>query len=777
MLKKWKLSRAARLVRLRSTLRSKSLLAALVKTIHVPDPNIPLYLNDGHPNPEYDAYLCTLASVVMACSNLEALTGFVPFYNHTFDRLTHALSTRTKLRQQVWVIAENDDVRVRSQTQLPPGLLDDLQTYQFTLYHQRWEHLETLMLCSPGSLGVIEHELFLKVLHALPSLTNLCISSFDPDDFHDNTLLSLPSVTSLRLDECAGVTDAGLTRWAASPNAAQVQRLALLHQNVSSLLTLSKIFASLEHLTKFTIMQTEAVPSLASEPGVMVFQPVLAAKALKFLHWDLLCDEKMAREGRQTPNTHLALSITHGGFPSLTHLRAPRDTSPYGILQSVCEPKTAATADKIFDMLETQDISRSNSLRLARLRSEQVLSRPLNYRGEHYEPDARYSPRNSNHLDGGQVAQNPNSKASSSTVSSWETVIAFASSKSTNTTDTNPTTLVSRPISSEHGQVYSSGGDSDKEVVARARKPSQAAGTASNRESICQCEPTPTSNRDSICVCDVETLEAMRPRESGTLRRTIRRKPVASVSRPPPANIHAAAGHSSRNRRSTLSAADGRSNPLPSRPQPSRRPVFYLEPDVAGHDGNGGLVGWGELLRISEKAKLNIGKNRPLDGSEKIARGSTSDESSSDEAENEEHEEEEEDEEDSDVEGVCTGRWNYRAPDMGLPDDDIPLIKKILTSSSSLSSSTMSSSRERQGMATAGSSNSLPGRSKKAKSTSRLSLNLLRSSTKDKDKKKEDQELVDPRQLRSSTMRMRTRRHVARPRGFRGRCIVVEDFF
>jgi hypothetical protein len=58
------------------------LLAALVKTLHVPDPNVPLYGPNGEPNAEYDAYICTLASVVMACPNLEAMAGFYSFYNH-----------------------------------------------------------------------------------------------------------------------------------------------------------------------------------------------------------------------------------------------------------------------------------------------------------------------------------------------------------------------------------------------------------------------------------------------------------------------------------------------------------------------------------------------------------------------------------------------------------------------------------------------------------------------------------------------------------------------
>jgi hypothetical protein len=399
MLQKWRLSRAARLVRLRSTLRSKHLLAALVKTIHVPDPHIPLYLPNDYPNPEYDGYLCTLASVVMSCPNLEALTGFVPFYNHTFDRLTHALSTRTKLRQHVWVIAENDDVSARSQKQLPPGLLDEHQVYQFIHYHDCWSNLETLMLCSPASLGVVEHDLFIHVLHSLPSLQNLCISSFDDDDFHDKTLLSLPAVQRFRLEECRGISEYGLTRWAASPSAFRIKELTLLHQGITALSTLSKLLASLNNLTKLRVLQSDVAPSFTHEEERVALQPTLASSSLVFLHWDILCREdeeygqhprsstlssNAIRGNRFSANAHLALSIQHDGFPRLALLRAPRDTTPYGVLQSVCLP----APDNSFLLPEDKAgldgfhaRPYSNSLQTARIRAQRMAHQAVRKQG------------------------------------------------------------------------------------------------------------------------------------------------------------------------------------------------------------------------------------------------------------------------------------------------------------------------------------------------------------------------------------------------------------
>ena len=491
MLLRWKLSRAARLIRLRSTLRSKALLAALVKTLHVPDPHTPLYLSNGHPNPEYDAYICTLASVVMTCPNLEALTGFYPFYNHQFDRLTHALSTRTKLREHVWIIAENDDVSTRSRSQLPPGLLDEQQTFQFLLYHQRWKQLESLMLCSPGSLGVIEHELFINILHSLPALRNLCISSFDTDDFHDLTLLSLPPwITTLRLEESLGVTDAGLTRWAASPNSTQIQRLSFLHQNIRSLLTLSKIFASLQRLVKFTIVQTDVVLSLPNDAGQVLVQPVLASKSLQFLHWDVSDHEAMEEHIQPTLNMQLAFSISHLGFPHLTHLRAPRDTLPLGILQSVCKVTNDVNTkpdDNILHSYPLRELRRSNSLRAARLRAQKINGHAANDSGRvPNEVNVEVVP-SMDRLTVPRPTQKAISDHSISTITSLGTNNSNISNKSMNSTSTNanyvyevvspislgqdlssslaPDDGLVSPISSEQGQIYLFGRNSDKTQV------------------------------------------------------------------------------------------------------------------------------------------------------------------------------------------------------------------------------------------------------------------------------------------------------------------------
>lgn len=383
-----------RLRLLRRTLRERRMLGSLVRELTVPDPAIVPVLPSGQPNPQFIAYRDLLGSLVMVCPNLERLQGFYTFYNHEFDRLTHALSTRRSLKEHVWIISENEAATERSRYQMPPGLLDEHQVYQFMHYHYAWSQLETLMLCSPSGIGVLEHELFVRVFQLLPSLKHLCISCFDADDFMDETLLALPPLISLRLEICPGITDSGLSRWAATPAARSLESLSLLHQNVRGLLTVSKILASLPQLLKFTIFQTDVTLSLADD--LIILQPILASPTLKHLHWDVAPSGKYtsttyhanlpkSNQNIQTANSCLATSILQGGFPRLLTLRAPQDLDPPAILQEVCRPTPNALILLPADQYALPPKSRggssampyslptSNSLHAARIRAQSYI--------------------------------------------------------------------------------------------------------------------------------------------------------------------------------------------------------------------------------------------------------------------------------------------------------------------------------------------------------------------------------------------------------------------
>lgn len=589
-LKKYKLPQGARLFLLRRTLRNNLRLADLVKKLHVPDPLIPAYVPDNRPNAAFKEYRNLIASLVMCCPNLERLTGFHTFYNHEFDLLTHALSKRTNLREHIWLIGENDEVTARSYKQLPPGLLDEQQMYQFWQYHSRWSKLETLMMCSPGSVGVIEHDLFIQVFNSLPSLKRLCISSFDADDFTDQTLFGLPPLKSLRLEECPGITDSGLSRYAASPFSTGLETLCLVHQNITALLTLSKIFASLPELKRFTVIQSDTIPSLPLE--LIVFQPLFASKTLRSLHWDIDCGEPLSEDltndiyksgshsavtgtasqvlTRLTPNAHLALSILHGGFPNLQKVRAPRDVAPRGALQSVCRPSRNANvlmpADR-FSLHLYDPTSKTNSLQTARIRAQHIIDRKLKTKDEFMKVVVT----DHSHLENG-LYNSGRESSNSSNDSGY--------SLSTNATD--PADLFSA------AELPSGSSTCDLGYFAKEVGGLQAG----NRGSLCQCSSV--STRHSICQCDESVMAPAFPvPPAASVSPTV---PARSPLRPPPVvplMIHEFSLPSFVGRVATTTA---RTHSPP--------PLFDLLPDIPGKDGNGGVVGWGDLLRISEKTKV-----------------------------------------------------------------------------------------------------------------------------------------------------------------------------
>ncbi|KAL1958223.1 hypothetical protein VTO42DRAFT_4731 [Malbranchea cinnamomea] len=345
-LKKYKWKRGSRLKLLRRTLRERKSLANLVLELRVPQVDIPVV--PGKQNNVLQEYRDLVASVVMVCPNLERLLGLTLPYTHEFDRLTYALSTRKKLKEHAWIIGDNAEVAERAK-QRSTDILDQVQVYQFLSYHVSWSNLETLMLHSLDSKGMLDHGVFLRMFNFLPSLRHLSVSYFDASDFTDRTLLFLPPLLSLRLEGLRGVTENGLARFASRPEARSLTSLTLIEQNITSLHIISKLFSSLRNLEKFSISQANTSPTLP-EDG-MIFQPFLASSTLKYLHWDVASPDpanalsqldsatvSRASKNNNTPNAHLAQSILHDGFPSLRWLRAPLDIDPLGALQAVCRP-------------------------------------------------------------------------------------------------------------------------------------------------------------------------------------------------------------------------------------------------------------------------------------------------------------------------------------------------------------------------------------------------------------------------------------------------------
>ena len=330
--KKFKIKYGTRLMLLRRTLRARPDLASYTKSLKVPA------MPDGAKSKkDQEEYMDLVASVIMTCPNLERVPGFYPTYNHEFSRFVNALSTRRKLVERVWIINASpfqrqhrykfsDDSQLNPI--LAPGPLMPEQCIDLLTYHRSWDNLQTLVVhCNPG--GMIDSPLFTDIFWSLPALENLHVSCFPAPSFNDATLLALPPLKSLRLENLPGITDEGLSSYAAPRRTNTLTSLTLISVPLISLPVLTRLFSHLKSLAHFTISQP-CPPSLPI--GVEIYlHPYLAAPTLQYLHWEYTnIDDDKATD-------ILAKSIMFGGFPSLKTIRAPTDHE--GALQRLCRPR------------------------------------------------------------------------------------------------------------------------------------------------------------------------------------------------------------------------------------------------------------------------------------------------------------------------------------------------------------------------------------------------------------------------------------------------------
>jgi hypothetical protein len=331
--KRWKIKHGTRLKLLRRTLRSRPDLAQYVKSLKVP-----AMPDAAKTKQEQAEYLDLVASVIMACPRLERLPGFYPVYNHEFSRFVHALSSRRKMTEVVWVINPSpfqrqhrynlsEDSEYLTPVLAPAPLLPE-QCIDLLTYHSNWSSLQTLVLhCNEG--GTIDSLLFTDIFKSLPSLENLHVSSFPAPSFNDKTLLSLPPLKSLRLENLSGLTSEGLSAFSAPRRADTLKSLALISIPLLSLPVLARMFSHLKSLTRFTISQA---PSPSLPIGTEIFlHPYLASSTVEYLHWEFTNPDD------DKATAILAKAIRFGGFPSLKTLRAPTDFD--GALQALCKPR------------------------------------------------------------------------------------------------------------------------------------------------------------------------------------------------------------------------------------------------------------------------------------------------------------------------------------------------------------------------------------------------------------------------------------------------------
>ncbi|KAA8636877.1 hypothetical protein SMACR_00305 [Sordaria macrospora] len=357
MKKRTKLAFGSRLVLLRRTLRGNLRIAAIVRSLK--PPALPSAASS------VEEYNDLIASVIMACPNFERLLGYYPTYDHTFQRIFQALSTRQKLKEMDWILDRSPLQKQKSTAAMRPltangskynlanGSKHNLanlnssrhnlhelehlsltQCRMFIDFHLGWQQLTTLVVhCHPGATlapdGILD-----QTFRNLPSLQNLNVSHLPRSSFTDANLLHLPPrLKKLTLNHLPGITTAGLTTYASRSSATSLTTLTLIHMNLETLPSLARIFSNLVNLKTFNLVQHHA-PVMPSDEMIWLF-PYLASNSLRKLHWDI-----PTRTATTPADDILAKSILAGGFPRLTAIRCPND--PEGIFQGLCKPKERA---------------------------------------------------------------------------------------------------------------------------------------------------------------------------------------------------------------------------------------------------------------------------------------------------------------------------------------------------------------------------------------------------------------------------------------------------
>ncbi|KAK3397556.1 hypothetical protein B0T20DRAFT_453645 [Sordaria brevicollis] len=357
MKKRTKLTYGSRLVLLRRTLRGNLRIAAIVRSLK--PPALPSAASS------VEEYNDLIASVIMACPNFERLVGYYPTYDHTFQRIFHALSTRQKLKEMDWILERSPLQRQKSTAAIRPltangskynlanGSKHNLanlnnsrhnlhelehlsltQCRMFIDFHLGWQQLTTLVVhCHPGATlapdGILD-----QTFRNLPSLQNLNVSHLPRSSFTDANLMHLPPrLKRLTLNHLPGVTTAGLTSYLSRSSATSLTTLTLIHMNLETLPSLARIFSNLVNLETFNLVQHHA-PVMPADEMIWLF-PYLASNSLRKLHWDI-----PTRTATTPADDILAKSILAGGFPRLTAIRCPND--PEGMFQALCKPKERA---------------------------------------------------------------------------------------------------------------------------------------------------------------------------------------------------------------------------------------------------------------------------------------------------------------------------------------------------------------------------------------------------------------------------------------------------
>ncbi|KAF2191067.1 hypothetical protein K469DRAFT_746509 [Zopfia rhizophila CBS 207.26] len=357
---KLKIKETGRLKLLRRTLRERQALARCVRELHMSDIQS-LYQNAGI---EKEEIVNLVASVVIACPNLERVVGFHIPYTHTFDRLSHALSTRRYLKERIWLLSEDTDLESDEEEEDDPSNIyyhaATDPTERFLDLNSNHPSLTTLVLHQHSSHSSVQltFRALIGTFRQYPSLRHLSISNLPSTSFTNLALNSLPpNLESLRLENLRGVNDKGLQRFATSHLSTSLKSLTLINLEISNLVTISNFLSShLGCLKRFSLSQHKT-PTLPSDAPIPTFHSI----TLTYIHWEIrsqagpppaLFPPFPCHNSTLTfpfsnsepisclATSLLSTSIKSSLFPSLFKIRAPHD--PQGLLQALCRPKATA---------------------------------------------------------------------------------------------------------------------------------------------------------------------------------------------------------------------------------------------------------------------------------------------------------------------------------------------------------------------------------------------------------------------------------------------------
>ena len=260
-------------------------------------------------------YTRLLADVVYRCPDLEELSGLANAPRVEYEPIHRALLTRHRLKTHVWQSDEHVRLALCA-TDLPAG-------------HAPWQMLETLVLYQwptrsdwHGDIGAIS-----TTVCRLPQLKHLMISHYSKASFHNGTLLALPKLQSLRLENLEGLTDQGVEQYVQSAAAWNLLSLSLIDLELSSLHTIQSVFRRLDHLRRFRLVQHTS-PEQFYGLDLIARRSLLVSASVEYLHWDTYI--------QGTSATIIANSIRGGCLPRLRTIKLLGDSD--GAVQALCRP-------------------------------------------------------------------------------------------------------------------------------------------------------------------------------------------------------------------------------------------------------------------------------------------------------------------------------------------------------------------------------------------------------------------------------------------------------